>query len=137
MRLWMMAVSLRSRDLQPRRPTTLAATAAADGDTRSPLGPKDLENSLQRISNQPGELLLGRAAVRARAKAKAAAAAAAAGETSQVAERAAVAAPAASSVSSELPARRRLRHRQRILEEEGWDLLHRRVGAMRDMKQWL
>ncbi|KAL8450275.1 hypothetical protein Emag_003298 [Eimeria magna] len=108
---------------------TAAAAAAAAACT---LGPEDLENSLQRVKNKEGPLLLGRAAVRARAKAKAEAAAATAAATAATA-----AAVAAAAVSGESAARRRHRHRQRILEEEGWDLLHRRVGAMGELKRWL
>ncbi|KAL8275431.1 hypothetical protein Esti_000643 [Eimeria stiedai] len=111
-----------------RQAATTADTAAAAVDACT-VGPEDLENSLQRIKNRPGPLLLGRAAVRARAKAQAEAAAAATAATA--------AAAAAAAVPRESAARRRHRHRQRILEEEGWDLLHRRVGAVGELKRWL
>ncbi|OEH75328.1 hypothetical protein cyc_03923 [Cyclospora cayetanensis] len=97
---------------------------------------EDLEDSLQRISSQQGKLLLGRAAARAsRAKAAAAASTGAAGEGAD-GELTASASSALASCEESL-ARRRYSHRRRILEEEGWDLLHRRVGSMRDLKQWL
>ncbi|CDJ64545.1 hypothetical protein, conserved [Eimeria necatrix] len=129
-----------STDRRGRAPEDLqqgeAAAAEADEDTVS-VSPKDLENSLQRLTNRPGELLLGRAAARARAKAKAAAAAAAAPEKTPKEAGVPPNDAAAPAEPEESVARRRHSHRQRILQEEGWDLLHRRVGAMRDMKQWL
>ncbi|XP_026192026.1 uncharacterized protein LOC34620537 [Cyclospora cayetanensis] len=116
-----------------------AATAADKGAAASDawvVSSEDLEDSLQRISSQQGKLLLGRAAARAsRAKAAAAASTGAAGEGAD-GELTASASSALASCEESL-ARRRYSHRRRILEEEGWDLLHRRVGSMRDLKQWL
>ncbi|CDJ37757.1 hypothetical protein, conserved [Eimeria tenella] len=118
-------------------PQQAEAAATATGEDTVSVSPKDLENSLQRLTNRPGELLLGRAAARARAKAKAAAAAAATTDKTPKEAGAPPSDAAAATEPEESVARRRHSHRQRILQEEGWDLLHRRVGAMRDMKQWL